>query len=118
MIVMENDDATITAALEAIFDLPQPPTALLAQSDRTALVAIRWLKARGLRVPEDVSVVGFDGIDAGATSDPPLTTVAQPMKDIGRRAVEMILGDTREVRRETLPLELIVRASTAPPPPG
>jgi DNA-binding LacI/PurR family transcriptional regulator len=82
-------------------------------SDRLALFALQWLKARGLDVPGDVSVVGFDGVPEAALSSPPLTTVAQPIAEIGKRAIEMILEPSLEVRREVLPLKLETRGSTA-----
>jgi DNA-binding LacI/PurR family transcriptional regulator len=110
-----NDPVTVTAGLEWLFARPHPPTALLCMSDRIALIAMDWLRAHSIRVPEDVSVIGFDGIREGANASPPLTTVAQPIAEIGRRAIEIVLDGGRDVRRETLPLELIVRASTAPP---
>lgn len=111
----QNDDASTHAALEATFSAPVPPTAILAMSDRIALAAIAWLKRRGLRVPEDVSVIGFDGIPAGERSDPPLTTVAQPIAEIGRRAVKAILEFDDTVRSEMLDVKLVVRGSTAAP---
>jgi DNA-binding LacI/PurR family transcriptional regulator len=110
-----TDPATIDAALAAIFAVPEPPTAILAQSDRIAMRALDWLKARGLAVPRDVSVIGFDGVPEGAAADPPLTTIRQPILDLGRRAVQVILEHGGEVRRETLDVELLVRASTGPP---
>ena len=61
-------------------------------------------------------VVGFDGVPEAARSTPPLTTIAQPIAELGRRAVEAILRYDGEVHRETLPVELVVRGSTAPPP--
>ena len=66
-------------------------------------------------MPGAVSVIGFDGVPETATSDPPLTTISQPVVEIGRRAVRLIIEHGREVRRETLDVELVVRASTAPP---
>lgn len=113
----QGDDATVLAALEAIFGAPHPPTALLAQSDRIALIAIDWLKARGIGVPEDVSIVGFDGVPEGAMSLPPLTTIAQPIYDLGRRAAEIILKWDGVVHRDFLHVSLVVRGSTAPPKP-
>ncbi|RUU06633.1 LacI family DNA-binding transcriptional regulator [Mesorhizobium sp. USDA-HM6] len=111
----ENEERSTRAGLEAIF-AGEPPTAILAMSDRMAMIAIEWLTARGLRVPEDVSIVGFDGVPDGALSDPPLTTIAQPITEIGRRAARMILDFDGAVRRETMGVELIVRASTGPAP--
>lgn len=107
-----NDAATTRAGLETIFAGAEPPTAILAMSDRMAMVAIDWLTQRGLSVPADVSVIGFDGVPDGALCDPPLTTIAQPIIEIGRRAARMILDFDGAVRRETLDVELVVRAST------
>jgi DNA-binding LacI/PurR family transcriptional regulator len=111
----QNNEKTVHAALEQVFAGPNPPTAILAQSDRIALIAIGWLNARGLRVPEDVSITGFDGIPESVTSDPPLTTVVQPIAEIGRRAVRAIFENDGKVHHINLDVELVVRGSTAPP---
>ena len=66
-------------------------------------------------MPRDVSVVGFDGVPEGIVSQPPLTTIAQPTVEKGRRAVEMILSFDGTIRRETLDVELVVRGSTSAP---
>ena len=110
------DEATVHPALEELFSSPTPPTALLAQSDRIAFIALDWLRARGLSVPGDVSVIGFDGVPECERSNPALTTIQQPIAEIGRRAVKAILDHGHEVWRETLPAELAIRGSTAPPP--
>ncbi|MER9445248.1 LacI family DNA-binding transcriptional regulator [Mesorhizobium sp. M0136] len=112
----ENDKASTRAGLETIFASAEPPTAVLAMSDRIAMVALEWLTARGIAVPRDVSVVGFDGVPEAATCEPPLTTIAQPIAEIGRRAARRILDFDGTVRRETLDVELVVRASSGPPP--
>lgn len=111
-----GDPATVGAALEALFTAPEPPTALLAQCDRAAIVALDWFAARGIGVPADVSVVGFDGVPDCERTQPPLTTIAQPINEIGKRAVEIILEGNEGVRRETVDVALVVRGSTAPPP--
>ena len=111
-----NDEATTHAGLEYLFASSTPPTAILAMSDKVALIALKWLAARGISVPGEVSVIGFDGVPEGEVSKPPLTTVAQPMAQMGRRAVDMILSFDGTVRRETLDIELEVRGSTAAPP--
>ena len=108
--------ASVEAGIAFLFDRPEPPTAILAMSDTVALMAIDLLAARGLRVPQEVSIIGFDGVPEAARSTPPLTTIAQPIAELGRRAVEVILRYDGEVHRETLPVELVVRGSTAPPP--
>ena len=110
------DPATIDDALAALFEASGPPTALLAESDRIAMRALDWLRARGFAVPGAVSVAGFDGVPEGADTVPPLTTVSQPIRALGRRAVEVIAERTDAIRRELLDVELVVRGSTAPPP--
>ena len=93
-------------------------TALVCASDLMALGAIRAARQRGLRVPEDVSVVGFDDSSLIAFTDPPLTTVRQPVERMGSAAVSALLSEISGVpvpRTELLfHPELIVRASTAP----
>ena len=84
-------------------------------SDRVAMFALEMLAERGLNVPSDISIVGFDGVPEAATASPPLTTVVQPIAEIGRRAVKTILEHDGAVHRESLPLELVVRRSTAAP---
>lgn len=111
----QSDSETVCPALEEIFSSPSPPTAILAQSDRIALIALDWFKARGLAVPGDVSIIGFDGVPESATSNPPLTTIQQPIAEIGRRAVRAILEHAGETLREQLDTKLVIRGSTAPP---
>ncbi|RWE66101.1 LacI family DNA-binding transcriptional regulator [Mesorhizobium sp.] len=111
----ENDKASTRAGLETIFASAEP-TAILAMSDRIAMAAIEWLAARGIAVPGDVSIIGFDGVPDAALCDPPLTTIAQPIAEIGRRAARTILDFDGTVRRETLGVELVVRATSGPPP--
>ena len=110
-----NERSTVTEALESFFANGRRPTALLCMSDRAGLIALDWLRARGLSVPGDVSVIGFDGVPEGAVSDPPLTTVAQPIAQMGRMAAEMILDGMEAPRRERVEVELVVRQSTAAP---
>lgn len=108
-----NDERTVHAGLEHLFAATDRPTALLAMSDRIALVALDWLCQRGIAVPGEVSVVGFDGVPEGEVSTPPLTTVAQPMAEMGRRAARAILDHDGSLPREIMPVELVVRGSTA-----
>jgi DNA-binding LacI/PurR family transcriptional regulator len=108
-----NDQDSTRAGLEHFFASGHAPTAILAMSDRVALATLDWLRERGVAVPRDVSVIGFDGVPEGATSNPPLTTVAQPMVEMGKKAVETILSFDGTIRRETLDVELVIRGSTA-----
>ena len=111
-----EDVPTVHAALEEIFAGPAPPTAILAQSDGIALIALNWLAAHNIAVPRDVSIVGFDGVPESATSSPPLTTVVQPIAEIGRQAVKTILDYGGTASRRIFDVSLAVRGSTAPPP--
>jgi DNA-binding LacI/PurR family transcriptional regulator len=93
--------------------------AVFVASDVVALGAIGGLREAGRRVPEDVSVVGFDDIPLAAYFDPPLTTVRLPAFELGQAAGRALLeriADPAMTGRTLLPTELIVRASTAPPP--
>jgi LacI family transcriptional regulator len=110
-----------------LLTLPEPPTAVFAANDQSAIQTVRTAASLGLRVPEDVSVAGFDNIPESALIDPPLTTVDQSIQDLGRAAADLLLDLLRrlgtrapadiEIEPEyiTLPTELIIRQSTAPP---
>ena len=97
--------------------LPQPPTAILFFTDPVAINVLSLAKARGIRIPEDLSIAGFDGILPSGVTVPALTTVRQPLPQMGSLAVESLLrliaADAFEPQQHTLPVELIVRASTA-----
>jgi LacI family xylobiose transport system transcriptional regulator len=99
---------------------PDPPTAVLCGNDLQALGVYEAARQLGLRIPQDLSVVGFDGIDPGTWCGPPLTTVRQPFRDIGAAAARLLLaliaGEAAARTRIELPTTLVVRASTAPPP--
>lgn len=91
------------------------PQALVCGMDQTAFGVIRLLEEAGVRVPDDVIVTGFDGILAGRLMEPQLTTVRQPMEDMGREAARMLLSRNGEpwekAERRVLPVRLIVRGS-------
>jgi DNA-binding LacI/PurR family transcriptional regulator len=89
-------------------------TALLAMADILAFAALEAARTRGLRVPQDLSIVGFDDVAEAAESDPPLTTVAQPAFEKGQTAARMIF-DEGPPRTELLPVKLVVRGTTAAP---
>jgi len=98
---------------------PEPPTAVVAANDQMALGAYEAVRQRGLRVPEDVSVVGFDDLPSARWSSPPLTTVYQPLAQMGalaaRTVLRLVRGEQLDVPRLELATHLVVRESTAPP---
>ena len=104
------------AAGPLLFELPEPPTAVFAFNDNLAIGAIQAARARGLRVPEDVSIAGFDDSDEAPLLTPGLTSVRQPLAEMGRIAVGMLMRllDGRPVDALTveLPTRLVVRGST------
>jgi DNA-binding LacI/PurR family transcriptional regulator len=93
------------------------PTAIIAANDMTAFGVISALAARGLRVPEDVSVIGFDGLSLGARFNPGLTTIRQPIADMGAIAIDLAEKRAADgsIGHVVLQPELLVRASTAGP---
>ncbi|GIF64561.1 LacI family transcriptional regulator [Asanoa ishikariensis] len=101
----------------ALLDLPTRPTAVFAGSDETAAGVIEAARARGLRVPDDLSVVGFDDTEVARLSSPPLTTVRQPLREMGgvalRTALRLAVGEKLDSHHVELATELIVRGSTA-----
>ena len=112
-----DPDAAESIALEMLA-LPERPTAIFAANDVTAFRVLAAANTLGLRVPEDLSVVGFDDIPQAALVSPALTTVRQPLGAMGAAAMHMLLDLLAGKEREThlrMPTELIVRASTAPP---
>ena len=103
-------------AMSQLLSLREPPTAVYAHSDEVALGAIRTLRRAGLRIPEDISVIGIDDHPLAELTD--LTTVSQPVRQQGLLAGQMLLGllqgDNVE-RAVTMPTRLVIRQSTAPP---
>jgi DNA-binding LacI/PurR family transcriptional regulator len=99
--------------------LPLPPTAIVAANDLVAIGAISAVKQLGKKVPDDVSVVGFDNIQMSGLVDPPLTTISQPTYEMGKRAMEAILERVDDPRSAGkiiyFDTQLIVRGSTATP---
>ncbi|ABA80424.1 LacI family DNA-binding transcriptional regulator [Rhodobacter sphaeroides] len=114
--------ASGSAAAMTWLGLKERPTAVFCASDEAACGFMGALQHAGISVPSAVSVVGFDDIEVAAHLVPPLTTIRQPRRQIGRRAGEL-LSAMIEARAlggpsELLPVELIRRQSVAPPPPG
>jgi DNA-binding LacI/PurR family transcriptional regulator len=107
-------------AAERLLGATPRPTAIFAQSDLLALGAISALRAHGLRVPDDVSIIGFDDIPVAQVFDPPLTTLRQPMREVGELAARLVAvtptGARRgkATRRHVLRAPLVIRGSVAP----
>jgi LacI family transcriptional regulator len=106
-------------AAERLLGLTPRPTAIFAQSDLLALGAISALRAHGLRVPDDVSIIGFDDIPVAQVFDPPLTTLRQPMREVGQLAARLVADPRtgtrrgKATRRHVLRAPLVIRGSVA-----
>jgi LacI family transcriptional regulator len=103
-----------------LLSLDEPPTAIFASNDNMAIGAMRAAGERGIRVPDDLSIVGFDDSELARVVTPALTTVRQPLEEMGRMAVSLLTrlidGQRVETLRVELATRLVVRHSTAPPP--
>ncbi|WP_425825852.1 LacI family DNA-binding transcriptional regulator [Streptomyces fractus] len=104
--------------LTALLSRPRPPTAVFAGNDAIAVGVLREARRRGIRVPEDLSLVGFDGTALARDCVPALTSVAQPFQEMGRAALRAVLrharGEQPDTHRVELATQLVVRESTAP----
>ena len=116
-------DFSIESGLDqtlALLDAQPVATAVFCFSDEMAMGALEAFRRRGLKCPEDVSLIGFDDIRYAQHLDPPLTTVSQPMDRIGQEVVRLLLdilsGQSDTVRNVTLPHRLVLRGSTSAPP--
>jgi LacI family transcriptional regulator len=89
----------------------RPPTAIFASSDLQAVGLLRAAHERGLRVPEDLAVIGFDGTKESEFSWPPLTVVAQPIQQMARAAIQLVLDEQRPQGYTPFMGELVVRQS-------
>jgi len=103
----------------ALLDRAHPPTALFAANDLSAIQVMTVARELGLTVPDDLSVIGFDNVPESALATPALTTIAQPLQQMGAEAlrllVDLIDGTERATNHLRLPTALVVRASCAPP---
>jgi LacI family transcriptional regulator len=107
------------AAANALLAIAEPPTAIFAFNDNMAVGAIQAARDQSLEVPRDLSVVGFDALDASRIVTPALTTMRQPLEEMGRLAVRLLLGIVEGSRSEAMRIELTTALvpgdSTAPP---
>jgi DNA-binding LacI/PurR family transcriptional regulator len=118
IVASEFEYAAGERAARQLLALPKRPTAVVAHNDIMAIGAMKAIDEAGLRVPEDISLVGFDDIALAKYVRPPLTTVANPKDQMGRAAAELLLRLLlhREWRAPSpLPMHLVVRGSTASP---
>jgi DNA-binding LacI/PurR family transcriptional regulator len=103
-------------AMVQLLDLPDPPTALFAFYDMMAADAMRAVNERGLRVPDDIAIAGFDGLKLSRRTQPALTTVRQPLARMGERAIEMLMARIEDnslpPTQRSMPVQFIVREST------
>ena len=108
-----------TTAMEKLLALPEPPDAVFCANDMMAMGAMQAIAGAALRVPEDIAVVGFDGLEAGEYMTPPLSTVFQPLEDIGRIAVRLLVDRIKSpdaaVQEEVVATKLIARGSCGAP---
>lgn len=103
------------ASTHQLLGTSDPPTAIFAAGDVLAVGALQAIKERGLRIPEDVALIGYNDLDIATLVEPPLTTVAAPVRDMGAMAMEMlqrlVAGEVVREQRVTLPTKLIIRRS-------
>jgi DNA-binding LacI/PurR family transcriptional regulator len=103
-----------------LLDLAEPPTAIFALNDNLAFGVLRAAAHRGISVPDELSVVGFDDLETASLVTPMLTTVHQPLVEMGAYAAQVLLrwieGDAPPAMHIQLPTELVVRESTGPVP--
>jgi len=125
---MRDEDICFRASYEAeegavfaetFLKEPIRPTAVVLGNDALAIGFIRAAQQRGVHVPRDLSVAGFDGIPEGARSWPGLTTMVQPMREMGRDACRRLftaIASAEEATTMSYSMTLVVRESTSPPP--
>ena len=120
IIIMNGDFSVESGAVqsERLLGRKEPPTAIFCFNDEMAIGVMQTARRRNLHIPDDLSLIGFDDIRFARFLDPPLTTVAQPMRQIGEGTVKLLLQILRGEKMPesmTLPHTLVVRSSTAPP---
>jgi LacI family transcriptional regulator len=113
------DDQSGRAAARALLSLPERPTAIFALNDNMAIGALQAARELGIDVPRELSIVGFDALEPSRIAMPRLTTVRQPLEEMGRLAVQVLTGvlegQRTDAMRVELATELVIAESTAPP---
>jgi LacI family repressor for deo operon, udp, cdd, tsx, nupC, and nupG len=120
-VVVINGDFSVDSGVvagERLLGRKDPPTAIFCFNDEMAMGVLFTARRRNVRVPDDLSIVGVDDIRYTRYADPPLTTVSQPMREMGQTAVRILLGilsgGEKPPEQITLPHTLVIRASTSP----
>jgi LacI family transcriptional regulator len=112
----DYDPEVSAASALRLLKSEHPPTAVFAANDISAIATVTAAASLGIRVPDDLSVVGFDNVPESALNSPPLTTVHQPIREMGQCAIEMLIrlirGETSDPVHLTLATSLVVRQST------
>ena len=111
-----NTTATYKETMR-LLALKERPTCILYPDDFAAFGGINAIKERGLRIPEDISVAGYDGIEMGEYYNPKLTTIKQPVEEMAKKTIRLLLdviGERKEHQQIVFPAELVVRESTGP----
>ena len=106
-----DTERSLRQAIDELLALPEPPDAIFAYNDATALLVLQACAQRDLRVPEDIAVVGFDDIETAAWAQPALTTLAVDKDRLGQEALEILLANGTDTNL-LLPVELVIRASS------
>ena len=105
------------AGAEQLLKLNSIPSAIFACNDLMAIGAYRYAHEKQLRIPQDISIIGFDDIRLAEFANPPLTTIRQSKAKMGAQAAELLLGrianGNQSFRQEIIPVQLVERASTA-----
>jgi len=105
--------ANLGEAVDGLLRLPKPPDALFCYNDSTALAAMQHCLARGLKVPHDLAIVGFDDIQAAGAAIPPLSSIAIDKEALGAMGIELLLEKNPLLDADrTLPVQLVVRESS------
>jgi LacI family transcriptional regulator len=103
-----------------LLELAEPPTAIFAANDAMAQGAMNAIREKGLRIPEDISIIGFDDIPAASMMQPPLTTLRHPFEAMAQATVQELVrrirGESGRRQRIECPSEFVVRESTGPAP--
>ncbi|MCX7795770.1 MAG: LacI family transcriptional regulator [bacterium] len=114
-----NNLDLVIANMQRVLKLKPLPTAIFGANDNITITSMNFLKSKGVSVPDDISFIGFDNTHSSSLSDPPLTTISQPLYEVGKEGASMLLNllETKKLFTEPriLRAELIIRKSTTAP---